>query len=131
MRVLVVDDNELVRNSVARLLMANNINVVGEANDGLEAMEKARQLNPDIILMDINMPRCNGLEAIRLIKAEMAYIKIIILTALDYGEGHLLAIKSGAEGYLSKMFRNKELLDLLSEVANKERASLDEGHRRS
>jgi DNA-binding NarL/FixJ family response regulator len=81
MRVLLVDDHTLVRNGIASLLEANNIDVIGEAGDGLEALEKARQLNPDIILMDINMPRCNGLEATRLIKAEMPQIKIIILTA--------------------------------------------------
>ena len=70
MRVLLVDDHTLVRDGIASLLRASNIEVVGEASDGLEAMEKARQLKPDIILMDIKMPHCNGLEATRLIKVK-------------------------------------------------------------
>lgn len=117
MSVLLVDDHPLVRNSIASLLMANNIKVVGEASDGLEAVEKARQLNPDIILMDIKMPCCNGLEATRLIKAEMPRTKIIILTACDDDEYLSEAIRSGAEGNLQKIFRAEELLTLLSAVA--------------
>ena len=72
MRVLIVDNHPLARNGSASLLMANNIEVVGDASDGLEALEKARHLKPDIILMDIKMPCCNGLEATRLIKAGKA-----------------------------------------------------------
>ncbi len=131
MRVLLVDDHPLTRNGIASILMAYNIKVVGEASNGLEAVEQARQLSPDIILMDIKMPHCNGLEATRLIKAEMPQIKIIILTACDDDEYLSEAIRSGAEGYLQKTFRDEELLTLLSEVANKERASLNEGHRKS
>ena len=125
MRVLLVDDHALVRDGIASLLEANNIDVIGEAGDGLKALEKARQLNPDIILMDINMPRCNGLEATRLIKAEMPQIKIIILTASD-DDYQLGAIKNGADGYLDKLFRAEELLTLLSEVIRGEDAGLAE-----
>ena len=64
MRVLLADDHALVRSGIASLLTANEIEVVGEASDGLEALEKARQIHPDIILMDVKMPGCNGLEAI-------------------------------------------------------------------
>ncbi len=125
MRVLLVDDHPLARNSITSLLTANNIEVVGEASDGLEALEKAQQLTPDVILMDLWMPGCNGLEATRLIKAEMPQTRIIILTALDDDEGHLRAIRSGAEGYLSKMFKAEELLALLSKVTKGERSSLE------
>jgi len=119
MRVLLVDDHTLVRGSIASLLTASNIDVIGEAGDGLEALEKARQLNPDIILMDINMPRCNGLEATRLIKAEMPQIKIIILTASD-DDNQFGVVKNGADGYLDKLFLTEELLNLLSEVTRGE-----------
>lgn len=122
MRVLLVDDHALVRNGIASLLRANNIEVVGEASDGLEALEKARELKPDIILMDIKMPRCNGLEATRLIKAEMPEIKIIILTVSDDDENLFKAIKSGAEGYLLKDLRAEEFYALLSRVASGEAA---------
>jgi DNA-binding NarL/FixJ family response regulator len=71
LRVLIVDDHALVRGGIASLLRANDIEVVGEAGDGFEAVKKNRLLKPDIILMDVKMPGCNGLEATRLIKAEM------------------------------------------------------------
>ncbi len=120
MRVMLVDDHALVRNGISSLLMANNVDVVGEAGDGLEALEKARQLKPDIILMDIKMPRCNGLEATRLIKAEMPDIKIIILTVSDDDEDLFEAIKIGAEGYLLKDIKGEEFLSLLSGVTKGE-----------
>ena len=98
MRLLLVDDHTLVRDGIASLLRANNIKVVGEASDGLEALEKTRQLKPDIVLMDIKMPRCNGLEATRLIKAEMPQVKIVILTVSDDDEDLFEAIKSVDKG---------------------------------
>ncbi len=122
MRVLLVDDHALVRNGIASLLKANDIDVVGEASDGLEALEKTRQLKPDVILMDIKMPNCNGLEATRLIKAEMPEIKIIILTASDDDEALFEAIKSGAEGYLLKNIKAEEFLGYLSGVVKGEAA---------
>ncbi len=118
MKVLLVDDHPLVRNGIASLLTAINIEVVGEANDGLEALEKTRELKPDIILMDIRMPYCNGLEATRLIKAEMPQIKIIILTVSDDDPYLFEAIKSGADGYLLKNLRTEELLAVLSAAVN-------------
>ncbi|MDP2731100.1 MAG: response regulator transcription factor [Dehalococcoidales bacterium] len=116
MRVLLADDHELVRNGIASLLKANNIKVVGEASDGLEALEKARDLKPDVILMDIKMPRCNGLEATRLIKTEMPQIKIIILTVSTEDDDLFEAVRSGAEGYILKNIRAKEFISLLSGV---------------
>ena len=118
MKILLVDDHPLARNGIASLLTASNIEVVGEASDGLEALEKARELKPDIILMDIRMPYCNGLEATRLIKAEMPQIKIIILTVSDDDSYLSDALKSGAEGYLLKNFRTEELLTVLSAAVN-------------
>lgn len=122
MRVLLVDDHTLVRNGVASLLAARDIDVVGEAADGLEALEKARELHPDLILMDIKMPGSNGLEATRLIKAEMPEIKIIILTVSDDDEDLFEAIKSGAEGYLLKNLRAEEFFELLAGVTRGEAA---------
>lgn len=122
MRVLLVDDHALVRDGVASLLMARSIDVVGEAADGREALDKARELQPDLILMDIKMPSSNGLEATRLIKAEMPETKIIMLTVSDDDEDLFEAIKSGAEGYLLKNLQAKEFFELLSGVAKGEAA---------
>ncbi len=122
MRVLLVDDHALVRDGIASLLTASGIEVVGEASDGLEALKKTRRLQPDIILMDIKMPRCNGLEATRLIKAEMPKVKIVILTVSDDEEDLFEAIKSGAEGYLLKNIKAEQFLALLSGVDKGEAA---------
>lgn len=122
MKILLADDHALVRNGIASLLKANNIDVVGEASDGLEALEKARQLKPNLILMDITMPHCNGLEATRLIKTEMPQVKIIILTVSDDDDDLFEAIKSGAEGYLLKNIKAEEFLAYLSGVVKGEAA---------
>ena len=86
MRVLLVDDHALFRAGIASLIRAWGMEVVGEASDGLEALEQTRKLRPDLVLMDIRMPRCNGLEATRLIKAEMPNTKIVMVTVSDDDE---------------------------------------------
>jgi len=113
MRVLVVDDHTLVRNGIVSLLRANNIEVVGEADNGADALLKTRQLKPDMVLMDIKLPAHNGIEATRLIKAEMPDTRIVMLTASDDDEDVFEAVKSGASGYVLKNIRSEEFLDLL------------------
>src|SRR3972149_1656005 len=102
MRVLLADDHALFRAGVASLLSAWGVGDVGQAADGREALEQARTLRPDLVLMDITMPTCNGLEATRLIKAELPEIRIVMVTVSDHDEDLFEAIKSGAEGYLLK-----------------------------
>lgn len=113
MRVLVVDDHTLVRNGIVSLLTANNVQVVGEADNGADALLKVRQLKPDMVLMDIKMPGHSGIEATRRIKAEMPETRIVMLTASDDDEDVFEAIKSGASGYVLKNIRSEEFLDLL------------------
>ena len=122
MRVLIVDDHQLFRDGIRGLLQAEGIEVVGEASDGLEALEQVRSLQPDIILLDIKMPRCDGLEATRLIKAEMPDAKIVILTAVEEDDSIFEAIKSGAQGYLLKNMRAAEFISLLKGVERGEAA---------
>ncbi len=102
MRVLLADDHALVRAGFASLMRAWGAEVVGQAANGREALEQARRLRPDVILMDITMPEMGGLEATRLIKAELPEIRIVIVTVSDDDEHLFEAIKNGADGYLLK-----------------------------
>ena len=102
MKTLIVDDHPLFLEGLKNLLTLRGIEVVGTARDGMEAMDKARNLQPDIILMDIQMPKLDGLAATRLIKAELPDVKIVMLTMSDEDADLFEAIKSGASGYLVK-----------------------------
>lgn len=120
-RVLLVDDHVLVRKGIASLLATqDDIQVVGEAGDGYEALTKAEELMPDVILMDISMPRCDGLKAIDLIKKEMPYVKIVMLTYSDDDENLFEAIKRGAQGYLLKDLQPEVLISSIRGAARGE-----------
>lgn len=119
-RVLIVDDHALFRDGIASLLRARGYEVVGEASNGLEAVQKARQLRPDLILMDICMPRMGGLEATRIIKAELPEVRVVILTVSEDEENLFEAIKSGAQGYLLKKLKSEVFFDLIGGVTEGE-----------
>lgn len=114
MKFLLVDDHPLFLNGLNNLMRIKGLQVVGTARDGEEAVEKARDLKPEIILMDIQMPRLNGLEATRLIKMERPEIKIVMLTMSENDEDLFEAIKSGASGYLLKTEEPDKFFELLS-----------------
>jgi len=117
LRILLVDDHALFLHSLKLLLGTSGYEVVGEAADGMEALRQARLLHPDLILMDIDMPVCDGLAATRLIKAEMPQIKIVMLTVSASDEHLLEAVKSGASGYLLKSQRADRFLEMVADVA--------------
>jgi len=120
-RVLLADDHVLFRKGVADLLAAEpDFELVGEAGDGTRAVEMARELMPDVILMDISMPGMDGLEATRRIKAELPYVRIVILTVSESDHSLFDAIKSGAQGYLLKNVQPQALLNTLSGVVRGE-----------
>lgn len=116
MRVLLADDHILLLEGLQNLLEAHGIEVAGLARNGEEAVAQARILKPDAILMDIRMPVCNGLEATRLIQAEMPQIRIIMLTTSAEDEDLFEAVKSGACGYLLKSMDTNELVEALDQV---------------
>jgi DNA-binding NarL/FixJ family response regulator len=118
MRVLLADDHALVRDGVASLLTAWDMEVVGQGGDGVEAVEQALALHPDVVLMDINMPRMGGLEATRRIKAALPDTKIVMLTVSDDERDLFEAVKAGAEGYLLKNMAGAELEQMLDGLAS-------------
>lgn len=117
MRVLIVDDHALFRDGIASLLRAWGFEVVGQASDGLDALAQARKARPDLILMDIKMPQCNGLESTRLITTEMPETKIVMVTVSDEEEDLFQAIKSGAAGYILKNTSGEEFGRMLLSIA--------------
>ncbi len=103
LRILLADDHLLFRKGLARLLDAQpDFEVVGEAQDGLEAIERTQTLRPDVVLMDIRMPECDGLEATRRIKAQVPDVKVVMLTISDDEQDLATAVRYGADGYLLK-----------------------------
>jgi DNA-binding NarL/FixJ family response regulator len=117
-RVLLADDQALVRSGFRMILEARpEIEVVGEAEDGVEAMEATRRLLPDVILMDIRMPNVDGVEATRRLVARGTESRILILTTFDLDEYVYEAIRAGASGFLLKDVRPQELVDAIHVVA--------------
>jgi DNA-binding NarL/FixJ family response regulator len=120
-RVLLVDDHPLFLDGIAALLSVHHeFRILGRARDGCEAVEKARALRPDLILMDIRMPRCSGLEATRQIKQENPETRIVMLTVSEEDEDLFEAIKSGAQGYLLKSLEGADFFGLLRGIASGE-----------
>jgi two-component system NarL family response regulator len=122
MKVLLVDDHALFLNGMRSLLTMHGIEVAGTARNGLEAVEKALELRPDVILMDIRMPDCDGVTATRLIKARWPECKIVMLTTSDQEPDLLEAICSGACGYLLKSLETEPFLTYLKGVEHGEAA---------
>ena len=116
-RVLVVDDHAILRDGIRSILESQeDIVVVGEASDGAEAVEFVSNLQPDLVLMDISMPKTNGLEATRLIKERFPQVKVLILTQHDNREYIAPALGAGASGYVLKRSGRREMLNALRQV---------------
>ena len=117
MRILVVDDHELVRRGIRSLLAAEpTLSVCGEAADGREAIDKATALRPDVVVMDISMPKMSGLEATREIKRILPQTEIVIVSQHDAGEMVRMAIDAGADGYVVKSAVSTDLLAAIAKV---------------
>ena len=110
-RVLLCDDHALVREGTRKILEAEpDIEVVGEAQDGFSAVEMVRKMSPDVVAMDVSMPRMNGIEATRRIKALKPETRVLVLTAYDDFQYVLHLLQSGASGYILKSSRSEELV---------------------
>jgi DNA-binding NarL/FixJ family response regulator/signal transduction histidine kinase len=116
-RILLADDHPLFQIGLQNMLTRQGVPVVGVAKDGQEAVELAHSLGPDMLLIDIHMPRLNGLEATRRLKTELPDLKIVILTSSTQEADLFEALRAGAAGYLLKGMGSEELLTLLGEIA--------------
>jgi DNA-binding NarL/FixJ family response regulator len=122
LRILIADDHSLFRDGLRSLLVAQGHEVIGEARNGREAVELARTLKPDLVLMDVHMPELDGIAATRLISTEQPEMKVVILTASEEEAKLFEAIKSGAQGYLLKNLEAETFFDLLDRAARGEPA---------
>ncbi|HSO88940.1 MAG TPA: response regulator transcription factor [Draconibacterium sp.] len=116
-KVLVVDDHQLFREGIVTLLFsAENIEVVAQAEDGLDAIEKAKHYKPDVVLLDITMPRMNGIEATRKLKTQIPGIKIVSLSMHSEKQYVKGVLEAGADGYLLKNCTYRQLTDAIRSV---------------
>jgi DNA-binding NarL/FixJ family response regulator len=122
-KVMIVDDNEVVREGLKSILEPQvDIDVIGEAVDGLDAVTKAEKLNPDVILMDAHMPGIDGTEATRRIKISLPDVKVLFLTV--YGDYVGSALDAGANWYLTKDCRRQDLMEAIRVLARSTRAKV-------
>ncbi|QDE39846.1 response regulator transcription factor [Luteibacter pinisoli] len=118
-RVLAVDDHSLMRAGIAAVISrAPDMVIVGEAADGAEACEQFRILRPDVTLMDLQMPRMNGIEAIQIIRQQFPDALIIVLTTYKTDAQAMRALRAGAQGFLLKNMLRKDLVDLVRNVVD-------------
>lgn len=116
-RVLLVDDHFLFRQGMASILSSHPaIEVVGEADNGVEAMAMARTLAPDLVLMDLRMPIQDGLETLRLMKHEMPHVQVVMLTISDEDDDLFAALRFGADGYLLKNMSPAQFFERLEDL---------------
>jgi len=121
-RVLIADDHEISRIGIRRLLSSSpDIEIVAEAVNGIQTLDLARTLNPDVVLMDVNMPKMSGIDAASRSKSELPAVRIIMLSAADEQETIERALYAGADGYLTKEVGSVELCDAIRNVTKGER----------
>ncbi|MBK5108111.1 MAG: response regulator transcription factor [Anaerolineales bacterium] len=120
-RIIIADDHDLFRDGLASLINAQpDMEIIGRAEDGLEVFSLARELKPDLIIMDVNMPISDGLEATRLIHSEYPRISILILTVHEEEEKLFEAVKAGAIGYMLKISNSNDFLEGVRSALNGE-----------
>jgi DNA-binding NarL/FixJ family response regulator len=117
-RILLVDDHPIVRQGLRTLLEGRTgWEVVGEASDGVEAVEKAKHLNPDVMVLDVTMPRMNGLEACRVLRRQVPQLEILFVTQHDSPQMMREALDVGARGYVVKSNAARDLLEAVEAVS--------------
>lgn len=121
-RILLADDHALIRSGIATLLQSSaDFSIIGEAKDGEEAIQKAKELNPDVIVIDLSMPKLSGIEATKIIKKKYPHIRVLVLTMHENEEYVYQILKSGAGGYVLKSAGKEELSSAIRAVARGEK----------
>lgn len=121
--VLIVDDNDMTRETLRVILRSDDYNVIGEATDGDVALEMVSRLKPNIVLLDVIMPKVSGIEALKSIRLISSDVTILMVTANKDQETVSEAVKAGISGYIIKPFNAKKVLDTVQQVAAKIRLS--------
>lgn len=117
-KVLIADDSPSIRVLLKDILEMGEHEIIGEAVDGEDAIEKFAELNPDVLLLDLAMPKKNGLEVLKELYPKNPKMKVIVITANGSNDVYQECIKFGASGYIDKPFEIKEVLDQIAEVTN-------------
>jgi DNA-binding NarL/FixJ family response regulator len=125
-RILIVDDHEAVRSGLRTLLSSSEWIISGEASDGFEAVEKTRSIRPDLVLMDISMPRMDGIAATRIIRQEMPEAEVIVISQNDPKVAARQARDVNARGYVSKSELGQSLLPMIRSLVEEKQAALSE-----
>jgi two-component system nitrate/nitrite response regulator NarL len=121
LRIFLIDDHNLFRSGVKALLARQpDFEVVGEAADGLEGLKRAKELKPDVVLLDLNMPGISGLEAVQLLREELPQTEVLMLTVSEDAEDLMDALRAGARGYLLKNIDTEFLVDAVRRAARGE-----------
>lgn len=117
-RVVIADDHTIVREGLKQLLAGSDFDVVGEARDGMEVMQRVRELDFDVLLLDMSMPKKSGVELIKQVKSEKPKLRVLVLTMHEEQQYAIRAIKAGASGYLTKESASDQLVSAIRKVAS-------------
>lgn len=116
LKILLVDDHKLFTDSLKFLLGTYSLEVVGVAENGMDALQKAEELKPNVVLMDVMMPGLSGIQTLKRLKSKMPDVKVVMLTTSEEDENLFQAIKLGASGYLLKSMNGNELVEMLLNI---------------
>jgi len=116
--ILIIDDSAMSRNKLKKILAGGNHTVVGEAQDGIEGLDRFKELSPDLVTLDVTMPKMDGLQCLKEILAEKGDAKVIMITALGKGDTMLDALNAGATNYITKPFEDANVLDVVADALN-------------